>query len=58
MKGFEVRSFDQALPSSDFVILMKEQKIKAEIMLKAKNNCIHASLEEAPKETSIDIDTI
>ena len=48
LNGFEVKSFEAALPISDFVLLVKEQKIKLEAMQKAKQNCIFASLEETP----------
>lgn len=45
LNGFEVKSLDNALPDSDFVILMKEQRITLEQMMKAKTNCIFANLE-------------
>ena len=40
LNGFEVKSFEQALPESDFVLLVKEQKVRLEMITKAKNNCI------------------
>ena len=40
LNGFEVKSFESALPISDFIILVKEQRIKLETMQKAKTNCI------------------
>ena len=40
LNGFEVKSFEQVLPESDFVLLVKEQKVRLEMITKAKNNCI------------------
>ena len=40
LNGFEVKSFEQVLPESDFVLLVKEQKVRLEMITKAKTNCI------------------
>ena len=58
LNGFEVKSFESALPISDFIILVKEQRIKLETMQKAKTNCIFASLEEAPQVVNIDVESL
>ena len=58
LNGFEVKTQNQALPLSDFVILIKEQKLTFEMMQKAKSNCIFTSLEESPKEVNIEVEAI
>lgn len=58
LNGFEVKSQNQALPISDFIILIKEQKLSFETMQIAKSNCIFASLEENPKFVNIDVEGI
>lgn len=40
LNGFEVKSFDQSLADSDFIVLIKEQNIKLSTIKKAKSNCI------------------
>lgn len=58
LKGFEVKNLEQALPLSDMVILVKEQAIDQELILKAKTNCIFASLQEKPSCVNIDIEAL
>ena len=58
LNGFEVKNFDQILPESDFVLLVKEQKVRLEMIMKAKTNCIWASLEEFAKQVNLDVEAV
>ena len=58
LNGFEVSNLEDALPISDFIILAKEKKIRLEMMQQAKDKCIFASLEDAPKALNIDVDAL
>ena len=58
LNGFEVKSLHQILPESDFVLLVKEQAIRLEMIKKAKTNCIWASLEESAKQVNLDVEAV
>lgn len=55
LNGFEVRSLESVLPHADLCIIIKEQVLlTTKVFMRAKNNCIFASLEVDHKSTSID----
>lgn len=57
LNAFDVKNMEQAFAISDFVMLVKDQKLNFDIMTKAKNNCVFGCLYEDPIGVNIDIES-